>query len=534
MADDVLIVGAGVAGAMLAWRLAEAGLKVTVLEAGPRVKREDALERFRGAVAKTPDSPYESTAYAPRPVVGDLNSYYVQSGPDKFASTYERCVGGTTWHWLGTSIRLLPSDMRMKTRYGIGLDWPVTFDELEPWYEKAEAQLGVAGDFKDHFAPRDSDFPLPPIKPSYLDQKMSAALAPLGIKVYPTPQARNSVQFQDRPACCGSANCIPICPIGAKYDASVHVAMAEKAGARLIENAVACFVEVDAAGQVTGIRYKRPDGSEERATARIYALAAHAIETPKLLLMSRTEQLPAGVANRSDQVGRNLMDHPTQLSWALCGEPIYPLRSPLTTSGIPMHRDGPFRKTQGAFRVEIGNDGWTWPVGAPSALVPGFLARGVRGPALIDALRDKVARQFRLASLVEQLPSPDNRVVPAFDKPDAIGIPRPQINYQVDEYTLAGLKTARAFHEKVFKAMKSTEIAHEDTYQGAGHIMGTHRMGTDPRTSVVDSHGRAHDHPNLYLLGSGVFPTVGTGNPTLTLAALALRTAEEVLKQARG
>ena len=247
---DVVIVGAGVAGALIGSRLALAGAKVVILEAGPRVDRDEAVNRFRGAIAKTPESPYPGTEWAPRPDVLDLDLYYVQSGPEHFKSTYERRVGGTTWHWLGTSLRLLPSDFEMKTRYGVGVDWPLSYQELEPWYGEAERELGVAGDSsRDLGSPRSTDYPMPPIPISFGDKLWAKAAATLGLRVEPTPQARNSVEYQGRPACCGNAMCIPICPIQAKYDASYHVKVAEDAGARVIENAVAHRIEVDARGE---------------------------------------------------------------------------------------------------------------------------------------------------------------------------------------------------------------------------------------------------------------------------------------------
>ena len=130
--------------------------------------------------------------------------------------------------------------------------------------------------------------------------------------VQPTPQARNSERYDNRPACCGSASCIPICPVQAKYDATSHVAKAEQAGAQLVSDAVVSQIEVGADGRISALIVKRPDGSEDRAVGKVFVIAAHGIETPKLLLQSRTDRWPAGVANSSDQVGRNLMDHPSQ------------------------------------------------------------------------------------------------------------------------------------------------------------------------------------------------------------------------------
>ena len=148
-------------------------------------------------------------------------------------------------------------------------------------------------------------------------------------------------------------------------------------------------VEVGTEGRVTAIRFKRWDGSEGVASGKVFVLAAHAIETPRLLLHSRSEALPNGVANRSGQVGRNLMDHPTQLSWALSREPVWPYRGPLSTSSIETFRHGAFRKDRPAMRIEIGNDGWSWPKGAPVSTAAELARQGLRGSELNAALRDQ-------------------------------------------------------------------------------------------------------------------------------------------------
>ncbi len=533
---DVVIVGAGVAGLLAAYKLAQAGVQVLVLEAGPRVNRAEALENYRKAVAKVPESPYPDVPHAPRPTVLSLrDGYYIQTGPDTFGSTYERRVGGTTWHWLGTCLRHIPNDFRIKTLYGVGEDWPVTYDDLEPWYHEAEVELGVAGDgHSDLGSPRNDPYPLPPLPLSYLDRQLALAVEPLGLKVRLTPQARNSQTYDGRPPCCGNATCVPICPIGAKYDGAVHATKAEALGAQVMENAVAYFVEVGAEGMVTGVRFKRPDGSEHRALGRIYVLAGNAMETPKLLLISRSDALPNGAANTSDMVGRNLMDHPVQLSWALAAEPVFPYRSPLENAGIEEYRDGEFRREYSAFRIAIGEEGWSFPGITPIELAGELLAEGYRGRTLREELNHRVARQYRFANLIEQMPDPENRITPAFDQLDAIGIPRPQIYYRLDEHTRKGMAAAREVCDRIFAAMRSTAIEHSPEHFGAGHVMGTYRMGSDPATSVADPQQRAHDHPNLFLLGSGLFPSVGTGNPTLTIAALSLwaaRTIQEDLNR---
>lgn len=528
---DVAIVGAGIAGALIAWRLATAGARVTLLEAGPPVDRAAGIAAALAQFATTvPDSPYPQVPWAPAPAVLDPNNYLVQTGPYPFVSNYERRVGGTTWHWLGTALRLLPNDFRLQSEYGVGVDWPLTYDEIAPWYEAAEQAVGVAGDDQaDNGAPRAAGYPMPPFPLTYSDTKFAAAAATLGLRVTATPQARVSARtgYNGRPQCCGNAFCIPICPIGAKYDATVHLGLATAAGAQLLDGAVVHRLDSDADGRITSLTYRRPDGTDHRLTARIFVVAAHAIETPKLLLMSRTDALPNGLANRSDQVGRNLMDHPTQLSYALANDPVGPYRAPLSTAGIEMLRDGPFRTERGAFRIELGNDGWSWPGLDPIGLAGQLIDEGVFGPDLYRQVRERSIRAVRIAALVEQLPDPESRVTLA-DDVDAIGIPRPRVNYVISDYTLAGIAAAKAQLGRIFDALGVQWTIHVDRIQGAGHIMGTYRMGADPATSVADADGRTWDHPNLWLAGSGLFPAVGTGNPTLTIAALALRAAPAI------
>jgi choline dehydrogenase-like flavoprotein len=204
-----------------------------------------------------------------------------------------------------------------------------------------------------------------------------------------------------------------------------------------------------------------------------------------------------------------------------------PYRSPLATAGIEGLRDGPFRRQRGSFRIEIGNDGWTWPGQDPVGLAKQLIQQGVSGKELYNRITTLSVRAVRLAALVEQLPVAGSRVTLSTQL-DAIGLPRPQVNYVIDAYTRSGLATARDQLERLFDALGVETLTHVDQIQGAGHIMGTHRMGSDPKTSVTDSYGRAWDHPNLWLAGSGLFPTVGTANPTLTIAALALRAAPQI------
>lgn len=526
---DVVIVGTGVAAALCGYRLSQAGAKVLFLEAGTYVAdRSSLMQAYYAAFPKLPESPYANHPLAPRPVSGNTDAYYVQTGADSFQGTYERCVGGSTWHWLGTALRLLPEDFHMHTHYGVGVDWPITYEALCPWYDEAEQELGVAGDGQaDLGSPRTGPYPKPAVRLTYGDLHIASRLrgksydgAPLVVQA--TPQARDPL------TCQGSGSCVPICPTGAKYEAFTHIEKAKRLGAQVLDKCVVHKVHVGADAHVSHVEYRTWDGQDRRVATKVLVLAANAIETAKILLMSKSDRTPAGAANRSGAVGSYLMDHLVRLSWALAVDPVHTYRGPISTAGIDSTRRGTFRGQRAAYRVELHNDGWSWPTGAPHSTAAQLIEQGLWGETLSTTLRNHLTRQVSIASLVEQIPSPDCSVKPSSDQVDALGIPRPEIHFQVSDYEKRGFDHAHRAVQSMFEHIGVSESHHHSATFSAAHLMGTTRMGHDPKTSVVDSESRAHDHPNLYLLGSSVFPTAGTANPTLTLAALALKAAASV------
>lgn len=327
---DVIVVGGGMAGSVMAYQLGLAGLKVLVLESGPAIppNRSEYLERFYTAILKAPEAPYPPNEMvqdpaqqnAPRATIADLingwqdpqKSYLVQKGPLSFSSTYERLGGGTMWHWMGTSLRLLPNDFRMKTVYGVGVDWPLSYDDLQSAYCRAEAEIGVSADvaaqsYLGVTFPPGYQYPMHGIPPSLVDQGLAAAVdgqsfQGLPLLVSPTPAGRNSQNDNGRRVCAGNTSCTPICPIQAKYDATVTMNKALDTGnVRILYQSVASRVQVDGNGQVSGIefiQYATGDGPATGtglARGKRYVIAAHAIETPKLLLNSASPQCPKGL-----------------------------------------------------------------------------------------------------------------------------------------------------------------------------------------------------------------------------------------------
>jgi choline dehydrogenase-like flavoprotein len=597
---DVIIIGSGIAGALAAYRLALARHRVLIIEAGgvapDSIGRWAMAHNYWTSPSKSPDSPFcgndvlpiDPTIQPPGypyvqpnpigPQEPDKSNYYVyrdpvdRQNPNRFKSYYERLVGGSTWHWQGIYIRMLPNDFRMATLYGRGFDWPISYNDIERWYVDAEYEMGVAGSdaentnyYQRRFgAFRSKPFPMPALAPSYLDKQVAASIngktlpgfRTVPLQVNTVPHAINSRSYDQRPACDGHTSCVPLCPTKARYEAIIHIEKAIKAGATLRTKAVVTKLQLDDNRRnVTRVFYKRWDGTEDRASGRIIVLAANGIENPRILVSS-------DAANRSDAVGRYLMDHPIKQSYALARRPLYPFRGPQTTSDIAAFRDGPFRRQFAGFKTSIKNDGWSSvsaTITAPRGNVipdphPDKPNKGgtvldfvenekLFGPDLQRRLREHATHQITLNSACEQLPVRDNRVSLANDKLDHFGIPRPAINYRLyDDQNYVGkcFETILEVHKLVFKLLGVNDAKDQflqelpDAYGGSGHIMGTTIMGADPTKSVVDKDCRAHDHPNLFVLGSSVFPTGSTANPTSTIAALALRAAETIKTQLKG
>jgi choline dehydrogenase-like flavoprotein len=521
---DVVVVGSGALGANAAYELAKAGKSVIILEAGIRIPRWKIVENHRNS--SKPDDynqPYPDLPWAPTTYDAD---YLENTGPFDFRPGMLKLVGGTTWHWAAAAWRYIPSDMLLKTTYGVGRDWPIGYDTLEPYYQRAEEALGVVGsDVQDQsgqgggaFPPRSKPYPLPPEAKTYLFQRVEARLAPEGYNFIHEPNARVTKPYDGRPACAGNNNCMPVCPIGAMYSGSFHVDHAERAGAELRTDATAYKLEKGEGGKIVAVHYKTSKGGDVRLTARYFIVAAHGLETPKLLLIS-------DVANSSDQVGRNLMDHSGMGLQFLADEPVWPGRGAVQQGGIFNLRDGAHRRDFAAVKHAMSNN-------VPNrAVTKRLLKQGVLGPELDARIRDEASRWVDISTVFEMLPHATNRVQPHASRKDALGIPTLTVNYEVDDYVKAARPHAMADYGRFVKAMGGTVIEDNSGWQNRDHIMGTVIMGADPRDSVVDGDCRTHDHANLFLATTGVIPASGVINPTLTGVALAIRMADTIVRE---
>jgi len=530
---DVCVIGAGPAGALVASQLASDGQKIVVLEAGPRFDRSNREQQMEQAI---------------RP--GDHGSVWEMGGDrDAFSASGERYyplnvsrvkgVGGSTLHWQGMVMRLHPSDFD-GSHDTDDPAWPISYDDLRPYYADAERALGVAGDADNPFAPpRDGAYPLPGFPPSYSDSLFAEACERLGITMHSVPNARNSEPYDGRGPCVGYGTCQPVCPSGAKYDASVHIEDAEAEGTRVIDRAPVQRLETGSDGRVEAAVYATPDGTEHRQTAREFVIAAGGVETPRLLLLSANDEHPDGLANSSGLVGHYFMDHLFAGAGGTLDRETRQNHVGFLTSECHQFYDDPGQA------VERVADGETVIAATDEALSPlklEFLNYAGPSPVelalsgeewgdtLLSSLRESYGNSIAMGGLVGQPPRKENRVTLDTSTTDDHGNPVPDIQWSWGERLERSVGRANEIQHAVLSELGvdiSWTVGPADTGP-AYHHMGTTRMGTDPAESVVDPQLRAHDVTNLSIASSSVFVSAGSMNPTLTIAALALKCADHV------
>jgi len=512
---DVCIVGAGPAGALVADRLA-GDYEVVVLDAGPRFDPSDRLDRQEKAIRPAFDRPDIWDVGGPRDA-------HAASGEWFYPLNHARVkgIGGSTLHWQGMVMRLKKADFRSGSARGVGPDWPIDYEDLRPYYADAERALGVSGADDNPFAPpREEPFSNPAFPPSYSDSLFADACEELGIAVHSVPNARNSEPYDGRSECVGYGTCQPVCPSGAKYDATVHIKKAESKGATVIDRAQVQHL-THGPNRIKAAEYATPDGAFVQE-ADSFVLACGGVETPRLLLLSESSTYPDGLANSSGAVGKYFMDHLFAGVGGVLDEPTRQNHVGFLTSESHQFYNEADEEIA-PFKLEFFNYAGPSPVEMA-------LSGDEWGDELLDDLRDSYGNHVAVGALIEQLPREDSYVGLDPAETDSHGNPVPDVHWNVGDRALRTIERANEVQREILETL-GAEIewtAGPDSTGPAYHHMGTTRIGTDPAESVVDPTGRTHDLDNCWIASSSVFPTGGAVNPTLTIAALALRTADAI------
>ena len=553
-AYDVVVVGSGAGGAMAAHTLTRAGIRVLMLEAGRHYDPVKETPMFSTAAdaplrgAPTPDKPFgyfDATVDGGWQVPGEP---YTTAPGTEFLWWRARMLGGRTNHWGRYSLRFSPHDFKAASRDGLGADWPMAYEDLAPWYDRTEALVGVCGN-----NPGMDDVPdsapgalQPPPRPRVPELLVAAAARKLGIPVVPMRRAVLTEPLDDRQACFWATPCGRGCSIGAAFQTTTSLLpMAEATGRlKVVTDAMVRSVALDADGRAESVTYvDRTTMKDVTLQARVLVLAASACETARILLNSRTEALPEGVANRSGQVGRNLMD---STGANVVGHiPALENRPRYNEDGhtanhvfIPwwLHEEqarGELDFPRG-YHFEFGGG-----FGAPNGRMSG--AESGYGAALRERIRARYGAGLRFALRGEMVPSDACRMEIDDKVVDRFGIPVPRFHWRWSQHELNqvahGQRTARTIIETLGGTVLNADETPEEAIKKGGeiiHEVGTTRMGTTPTGSVTNEWGQCWDVPNLYVMDGGVFASNPHKNCTLTIMTLAMRNADLLARQLGG
>lgn len=515
---DVLVVGAGASGAVAALELVRRGFTVVCLEQGDWTIPDDFTagtpEWELARLKRWNSSPNTRQASSDYPV--DATDSPIE--PLMFNG-----VGGSTVLYAGHWVRALPSDFRVRTLDGVADDWPLTYEDLRPFYDELTQHMGVSGLAGDPAYPDEHTFPLPPLPIGRYGLVAARGMDKLGWHWWPGPNAIASRSFRHQSACLRYGACESGCPTGAKASTDLtHWRDAVAAGAVLHTRARVSRLTVDERGLVTGAEYVDGTGALRHQAAGVTVLAANGIGTPRLLLNSACPQFPDGLANSSGLVGKRLMMHMLASVYGTYDED---LGSHLGPSGQSL-QSLQFYETD-TDRGFVRGAKWNL-MSAPGLLrhvawTPGQDWRELLGPNFHRRL-ERVGRYTEWGATIEDLPEEHNRVLLDPATTDGDGIPAAKIHYTVGENSRRMIDFHVDRMSEAHLAAGAVELDVIPVVRDSGwHLMGTARMGDDPATSVVDGFGRAHDVPNLFVVDGSVFVTSTGVNPTATIMAVALR-----------
>ena len=534
---DFVIVGSGAAGGVLAKELATAGFDIVVLEQGPWQQPnqfthdELAIERENAMV---------NLAFEPFQSIRTSETEQARRNTGR-ALGYRRGVGGTSVHFAANYWRFRPSDFNERSRLGSIpgadlADWPLTYEELEPYYTRVDAEIGVSGAPGPFDAPRSHPYRLPPLPNKSSGVLLERAARTLGLHAQVAPLAILSRPYDGRSPCMACGHCTLYgCEFGAKSSSLVTVIPKAIATGRceLRADSTVFRVETNASGRTTGVAYWDKDGRERRQPARAVILAANGAETSRLLLLSASPTFPHGLANSSGNVGRHIMFNGHSWTFGRFEHPLNEYKGVVATRVVhDFYQTDPKRGFYGGGGIDARFH--YGPIGFALDVFPPDLPTW--GSEYKRALREYYTHSVRFMAHITSLPVASNTITLDPEHRDRWGRPGLCLTYRDHSDDMKAKQWFRDRTEELMHAAGATRVWNAPilTTDGGVHLLGTARMGNDPRDSVVDRHHRAHDVPNLFICDGSSFVTSGRGQPTMTIQALAFRAADHIGRLARA